>query len=250
MDLPQDIARIYHDPLWQGIRQPLISIVIPAFNEAPFILRTIETSKNDNVEIIVADGGSTDKTRELVIDAGVKVIKCSRGRGGQLNEGVHQASGKIIIFLHADTILPKGFVSEVITLLSKPNTIAGAFRLGITGRNWALGIVSLFANLRSIFFQLPYGDQAIFILKDQFQRIGGFPDIPIMEDYALILRLKKLGRIAISPKAVKTSGRRWDKLGYIRTLLINQAMIIGYHIGVPVDKLKRFYMRNKGKRFH
>lgn len=247
VDLPQDIARIYHDPLLEGIQQPLISIVIPTFNEAPFILRTIESSKTDNVEIIVADGGSTDNTRELAINAGVKVIKCSRGRGRQLNAGVHQATGKIIIFLHADTILPKGFVSEVITTLSKPNTIAGAFRLGIIGKNWALGMVSLFANIRSILFQLPYGDQGIFIQKDQFRRVDGFLNIPIMEDYDLILRLKKLGRIGISPKSVKTSGRRWDKLGYIRTLLINQVMIIGYHIGVPIVKLERFYRQHKEK---
>jgi rSAM/selenodomain-associated transferase 2 len=163
----------------------------------------------------------------------------------QLNEGALYASGKIIIFLHADTTLPDGFIPEVITALSKPDTVAGAFKLSIVGKNWALGMVSIFTNLRSILFQLPYGDQAIFIRKDQFQRVGGFPDIPIMEDYVLVLRLKKLGRIAISSKAVKTSGRRWDKFGYIRTLLINQAMIIGYHAGVSIEKLEKFYAQNK-----
>jgi rSAM/selenodomain-associated transferase 2/rSAM/selenodomain-associated transferase 1 len=243
VDLPQDIAGIYHSQLLDGIGRPLISVVIPALNEAAFILRTIEAAKANHVEIIVVDGGSTDETRELALKAGAKVIQCPRGRGRQLNEGARHASGKIIIFLHADTILPDGFVSEVITTLSKPKTVAGTFRLGITGENWALGMVSLFANLRSVFCQLPYGDQAIFIQKDQFQRVGGFPDTPIMEDYALILRLKKLGRIAIAPQAVKTSGRRWDKLGYIRTFLINQLMIIGYHMGVPADKLERFYLR-------
>lgn len=244
VDVPQDILRIWHTSLLQEMQQPVISIVIPVLNEAPLILRTIEASKIDNIEIIVADGGSTDETRELASEAGAKVIQCPHGRGRQLNKGTLYASGRIIIFLHADTILPEGFVSEVITTLAKPNTVAGAFRLSITGKNWALGIVSFFTNLRSVLFQLPYGDQAIFIQKDQFQRMGGFPDIPIMEDYALVLHLKKLGRIAISSKAVKTSGRRWDKLGYLRTLLINQAMIIGYHIGVSIEKLERFYLQH------
>ncbi len=248
VDLPQDIAGIYYNPLLDGIQQPLISVVIPTLNEASFILQTIEAAKTNHVEIIVVDGGSTDETRELAIKAGVKVIQSPRGRGRQLNEGALHAVGKIIIFLHADTVLPKGFAAEVISALSKPKTIAGAFRLGITGKNWALGMVSLFTNLRSIFFQLPYGDQAIFIYKEQFQRVGGFPDIPIMEDYALVLRLKKLGRIAISSKSVQTSGRRWDKLGYFRTLLINQAMIIGYHVGIAIDRLERFYLRHKGEK--
>jgi rSAM/selenodomain-associated transferase 2/rSAM/selenodomain-associated transferase 1 len=245
VDLPQDIAGIWHTPLLQGMQQPMISVVIPALNEASLIHRTIEASKIENVEIIVADGGSTDETRELAAKAGVKVIQCPCGRGRQLNEGALHASGRIIVFLHADTILPEGFASEVLTVLAKKNTVAGAFRLSITGKNWALGLVSFFTNLRSVLFQLPYGDQAIFIQKDQFWHVGGFPDIPIMEDYALVLRLKKLGRISISPKAVKTSGRRWDKLGYLRTLLINQTMIIGYHAGVPIEKLERFYLQHK-----
>ena len=234
-----------NNPILHGFPRPVISIVIPSLNEARFILPTIEHARANHVEIILADGGSTDGTRALAENAGVKVIPCPRGRGRQLNEGARHASGDIVLFLHADTLLPDGFISEVITILSMPGSIAGAFRLGIVGKNWALRIVAALTNMRSVLLQLPYGDQAIFLRKERFLLAGGFPDIPIMEDYALVLRLRKMGRITISSRAVKTSGRRWDRLGLLKTTLINQLVIVGYHVGIDVDRLASFYFQQR-----
>jgi rSAM/selenodomain-associated transferase 2/rSAM/selenodomain-associated transferase 1 len=241
LDRPEDLLRICNHPLLRNLPKPLITIVIPTLNEASLITDTMDNAKGDNIEIIVADGGSSDNTAELAKAGGAIVVQSPKGRGRQLNEGARHANANMIVFLHADTLVPDGFVSEVMTILAKPGISAGAFRLSISGKNRALGLISRFANIRSILFQMPYGDQAVFLKKENFVKAGGFPDIPIMEDYALILRLKKIGCIGISSNAVQTSGRRWDNLGYIRTLIINQLMIIGFHLGIKPDALEKFY---------
>jgi len=124
--------------------------------------------------------------------------------------------------------------------------VAGAFRLGIRGPGFSMRLVERMTNLRSRYLQLPYGDQAVFLKKKLFQTVGGFPDLPIMEDFVLMKRLAKLGRIALAPAAVSTSGRRWVRMGIWRTTWINQMVVAAYALGVPPERILRFYQRDRG----
>lgn len=196
----------------------------------------------EGVEIIVVDGGSTDKTREIAEELGAKfIISEHKGRAVQMNLGAKIARGDILLFLHGDTLLPPNYQELIINTLSQPGIIAGAFELKITGEEKSLRLVEKLVNWRSHFFLLPYGDQGIFLKASIFEDLGGFPDLPIMEDFELIQRLKKRGKIGIVAAAVTTSGRRWQKLGVWKTTLINQLVIIGYYLQVSPQILKQFY---------
>jgi rSAM/selenodomain-associated transferase 2 len=222
-----------------------ISIIIPVLNEAANIQETMPRLKNgSDIEIIIVDGGSQDKTVEFARKLGVKVI-CSpqSGRANQMNLGAAAATGDILLFLHADTHLPTKYLEIIKETLAHPKTIAGAFELAIDGQQKSLRLVEIMVNLRSRFCSLPYGDQAIFLKASIFQEIGGFPNLPIMEDFEFIQRLKKRGKITIAPAKVITSGRRWQKLGVLKTTLINQLIILGYYLGISPTKLARLYGR-------
>jgi rSAM/selenodomain-associated transferase 2 len=222
-----------------------ISIIIPTLNEATTIEKTLHCAQTGlNVEIIVVDGGSQDNTVELVRALGVKVILSPQlGRAAQMNAGAAIASGDILLFLHADTHLPPGYDEQVRFALSESESrvIAGAFELKINGTLPSLRWVEKTVNARSRFFQLPYGDQAIFLQASVLKELGGFPDLPIMEDFEFIRRLKRRGKIAIVPAAILTSSRRWLKLGVFRTTAINQLIILGYFIGISPTKLRHWY---------
>lgn len=219
-----------------------ISIVIPVLNEAQTIAQTISTAQTaTDTEIIVVDAGSNDGTVELVQSLNVQLITTFPGRATQMNQGATKARGNILIFLHADTILPPGFDSLIREALIKPNTIAGAFELGIRGKTASLRIVEKIVNWRSYYLQMPYGDQGIFLTAKTFKELGGFPEIPIMEDFELIRQLRKRGRIEIVSAPVLTSGRRWQKLGVLKTTTINQIVIISYLLGVSPKILAQWY---------
>ncbi|PSB01765.1 TIGR04283 family arsenosugar biosynthesis glycosyltransferase [Merismopedia glauca] len=220
----------------------MISVIIPVLNEAKNIKNIlILLLDNPQIEIIVVDGGSEDKTVEIVEEMGVKVVSAERGRAKQMNLGASVAQGDILLFLHADTQLPLGFEKLVIQALSQPQIVAGAFSLKIASKLWGIKLIEKMVNVRSQLFQLPYGDQAIFISQDWFQKVGGFPDLPIMEDFELIVRLKKLGKIAIVSTPVITSARRWEKLGVWKTTLINQQIIMAYFLGISPQKIALWY---------
>ena len=233
-----------------------ITIIIPVLNEAETIKSILkQLINNPDLEVIVVDGGSEDNTVILAQEMGVKVIFSPPGRGKQMNAGATVATGDILLFLHADTQLPSGFAVIVRDILSDPLTvseaepqiIAGAFKLKIDGEGRGLRFTETMANLRSRFCSLPYGDQAIFLKASVFKEMGGFPDLPIMEDFELIRKLKRRGKIAIADSSVLTSVRRWQKLGVLRTTIINQLMIVGYFLGVPPIQLRRFYQFNRRK---
>ncbi|MGF2038128.1 MAG: TIGR04283 family arsenosugar biosynthesis glycosyltransferase [Nostoc sp. CmiVER01] len=226
-----------------------ISIIIPAINEAGNIKKAIATTQaNLHIEVIVVDGGSSDDTVAIAQSLGVKIISSSPGRAVQMNRGAVAASGEILLFLHADTCLPTGFDDMVRTALQQPETVAGAFKLQIDASLLSLRWVELGVNLRSHFYQMPYGDQAIFLTKAAFQQIGGFPELFIMEDFELMRRLKRIGRIVIIPTPVVTSARRWLKKGVFKTTLLNQIVIIAYLLGVSPKRIRCWYRQEKFKR--
>lgn len=222
-----------------------ISIIIPVLNEAnkiqSILTRVLEAG--NSLEVIVVDGGSQDETVAIVQSLGVKVLSTTAGRAQQMNAGAAIATGNILLFLHADTYLPTGFETLIQQALQKSGTVAGAFRLRIDSQLWGLRLIEKMVNWRSQFFSMPYGDQAIFVKSTLFREIGGFPQLPIMEDFELMQRLHRLGKVTIVPAAVLTSGRRWQKLGVVKTTLINQLIIIGYFCGISPTTLVNWYRR-------
>jgi hypothetical protein len=225
-----------------------ISIIIPALNEAATIARTIShLAGGGQLEVIVVDGGSTDETAELAASGGAKVIHSKPGKAVQMNAGAAAAAGDILVFLHADTLLPGGFSDQIISALNQKGVAAGAFRLRIGSNAAGLRIIEHVANWRSRLLRLPYGDQALFMKKSLFEEIGGFPDLPIMEDFLLVRRLERKGKTVILPAAVVTSPRRWLHLGILKAWLINQLIVIAYYLGASPKQLARFYRREAGK---
>ncbi|MES0397955.1 MAG: TIGR04283 family arsenosugar biosynthesis glycosyltransferase [Syntrophobacteria bacterium] len=224
--------------------RPAISIIIPTLNEAESITATMKSAQAcTGVEIIVADGRSSDGTGEVAKGLGARLLTITGGRAKQVNAGAMAASSDVLLFLHGDTRLPGGFDKHVLNLLTMPGTVAGAFALGIDGPEIGLRIIEKLANFRSRFFQMPYGDQVIFLRANLFRSIGGFPEIPIMEDFVFMQRLKKEGRVVIAPIAVATSSRRWKKLGILKTTMINQAVLLAYFLGSDHERLARWYRR-------
>lgn len=222
-----------------------ISVIIPTLNEAGLLGATLRALQNiAGTEIIVADGGSCDSTIAVASAAGARVITSPAGRAIQQNSGAAIATGEILLFLHADTLLPTAFAQMIRTCLSQERTVAGAFKLAIDLPGPGITFITAMANARAKFLQLPYGDQGLFLTRKNFDKIGGFPQITIMEDFALVRKLRSLGRIRILPAAVLTSGRRWQKTGYFRTTLINQALVLGYLLGRSPTSLASWYRRS------
>lgn len=253
IDRPEDLHILINHPQIVYPR-PKISIIIPVLNEAAIIATTLqqirtnispENQDSHSLEIIVVDGGSQDRTREIAQSLGVQVMATAPGRAEQMNAGAKRARGEILLFLHADTKLPPRFDQILLAQLKDPAVIAGAFELGIDGQGWGLRAIEMGVKWRSRWLSLPYGDQGIYLRSQVFHLLGGFAQLPIMEDFEIMGRLKKLGKIAIAPVAVRTSARRWQKLGIVKTTLINQLMIIGYYLGVSPDRLAKWYRGNR-----
>jgi rSAM/selenodomain-associated transferase 2 len=164
-----------------------------------------------------------------------------------MNAGAALAIGDVLLFLHADTRPPQDFDIHVREVLARPGVSAGAFRLGIDAPGGRLRFIEAVANIRSRFLGMPYGDQALFMAAEVFAAIGGYPDQPIMEDFELVRRLQRRGGIAIAPKAVATSPRRWLNVGVSKTWLINQSIVVAYLIGISPVRLAEWYRREKGR---
>lgn len=225
-----------------------ISIIIPTRNEAAHIANTVDRAKQhgpNSLEIIVADCGSVDGTQKIASRHGAQVYLSAPGRARQMNAGAAIAKGDVLLFLHADTLLPQGFADSITTTLNQDGVIAGAFSLSIDLPGRSARLVSMMTNCRSRFLQMPYGDQALFVPRETFQEIGGYPEEPFLEDVLLIKRLKKMGRIDIARSSVLTSGRRWSELGIVRTTLINQLIVLGHLAGLSPQRLQGWYRIGK-----
>jgi rSAM/selenodomain-associated transferase 2/rSAM/selenodomain-associated transferase 1 len=223
-----------------------ISVIIPTINEVDNIKKSLTSIKiESDGEIIVADGGSSDDTVLIAKSLGARVVNSSPPRARQMNHGAAEATGDVLLFLHADTRLPKNFDELILQSLKNPDIVAGAFKLRIDSDIPALRLIEHLANWRSRCLKTPYGDQAIFILSRVFHQVGGFPDIPIMEDFELVRRLRKQGEIATLPVPVSTSPRRWQNLGILKTTLINQLVIAAYFMGIAPEMIARWYRSSK-----
>lgn len=222
-----------------------ISVIIPTLNEEASIAATLKSLvsqnlKAESLEVIVADGGSSDRTVEIARRV-VKVVASRPGRGCQMNSGADAASGDILLFLHADTILPANWHEGIISAMTDERVVGGAFSLSIESGRLSHRIIAASANARSRFLGLPYGDQGIFVRKAIFEIMGGYKDLPIMEDVDLVSRLKRLGRLVLLRDKVKTSARRWEKEGVFFTTLRNWLLMTLYSLGVPPVRLYWLY---------
>ena len=226
--------------------KPDISVIIPVYNESRIIdaavQRILSHSFAGMLEVIVVDG---DKSGSTVSAIGCNdVIKrvSSKGRGRQMNAGAAAAKGKILLFLHADTVLPEGAMDSILGRVTKNGLKCGAFTLGIDSTERKYRIIEFGANLRTRLTRIPYGDQGIFITKNLFDRMGGYSDIPLMEDVDLMKRVKKAGYIIeLLPKKVKTSSRRWEKEGIFYCTVRNWTLILSYTLGASPGKLIKYY---------
>ncbi len=221
-----------------------ISIIIPVRNEEEAIGPCLDSLPgNPGLETLVVDGNSSDQTLAEIHQREQRVIQADPGRGSQQHAGALAASGDIFLFLHCDTRLPHDFVAQIHDILQEKNTAAGAFRLHINARCAGYRVIEWGANLRSRVFQLPYGDQALFMRRSAYFAAGGFPQQPILEDIALVSRLKKQGRIALATSPASTSARRWQKRGLVRTTIVNQLMLAGRTVGIPITRLAKWYYK-------
>lgn len=223
-----------------------ISIIIPVLHEANRINFTIDhvcgQVFHEDYEIIVVDGDSHGETIKAIAREEVKSILSSRGRALQMNAGADAARGEILLFLHADTRLPHGALQKISLVMERIQYVAGAFDLEIDSHKLALRIIARAASMRSRFTRIPYGDQAIFIRRDYFRRMGCYKNIPLMEDVELMRRIRKSGdKIYIISDKVSTSPRRWEKEGIIYCSLRNIIIANLYYMGVSPDKLVRYY---------
>jgi len=219
-----------------------ISVIIPALNEEERIGRNLERLKKENVEIIVADGGSSDGTVQICRKAGVKVVYSGPGRAVQMNSGALEATGEILLFLHADTLLPEGFTGLIRGIIAG-GRVAGAFSFGTDLKTPSMNFLERAANFRARHMGIVFGDQAIFTRADIFRKIGGFPALPVMEDMELVLELKRHGRFVILPQRAITSARKWQANGVWRTAFMNQVVTYLYLFGISPERLSKWYRR-------
>jgi len=222
------------------------SIIIPVLHESELINTQLETVKHletvEPFEIIVVDGSLTRDTLQVITDNTIITASCQQGRGRQMNVGAAHASGDILVFLHADTTLPTHALLLIQKTLQNKQIVGGAFTLQIRSSSLALRMVAAFSTIRSRITRAPYGDQVIFLRKSYFDAIGGYHDIPLMEDVELMRRIKKKkGKIIILSTPVVTSARRWDQEGFYYTTLRDIIIIFLYWCGLPAEKLAKFY---------
>ena len=220
------------------------SIIVPVLDEAPGIvacLAGLQEARSAGAEVIVVDGGSRDDTRELAAPLADRVIEAPRGRAAQMNAGARASRGEALVFLHADTVLPPGALVQVAAGLSASGRAWGRFDVAIAAADPLLAVVAMFMNARSRLTGIATGDQAMFARRAAFESVGGFPEIALMEDVALSTRLRRVTRpLCIATRAV-TSGRRWERHGTLRTILLMWRLRLEYALGADPGRLARRY---------
>jgi rSAM/selenodomain-associated transferase 2 len=223
-----------------------ISVIIPVLHEAeridPLIKHLKQLRTAASPEIIVVDGADERDTLLAIREGGVVKIPSARGRARQMNAGAAAAGGNILLFLHADTRLPSCGLEKIADTMSRGRYSAGAFSFGFDGERRIFRITERYVSLRTRLTKIPFGDQAIFIGREYFEEIGGYLEIPVMEDVELMKRIKRRGdMICILPEKVSTSPRRWEKEGILYCTLRNWALQLLFSVGVSPERLAKFY---------
>jgi len=219
-----------------------LSIIVPVLNEEKIIVAALEALqglRHEGHEVIVADGGSDDATRDLAAPLADWVLTAPRGRARQMNAGAAAAVGDVLLFLHGDTRLPENAAPVIRTAMEQHQW--GRFDVRIQGRPRMLGLVARLMNLRSRLSGIATGDQAIFVRTAHFRALGGYPDQALMEDIELSRRLKRIGPPACLGEPVVTSGRRWEENGVWQTILLMWRLRLLYWLGVPAERLAPCY---------
>lgn len=223
-----------------------VSVVVPVLNEAGILGETLRRARQPGVrEIMVVDGGSSDRTVEIAGGLADVVLHSERGRALQMNAGARRATGEILLFLHADTLVPPGFAAEVIAACGRPEVIGGRFDVELQPSSPLLWITGELINRRSRLTGGATGDQAIFIRRDVFEALGGYAEIPLMEDLDLSRRMKRAGSVACLRSRVTTSSRRWRQGGTVRTILLMWMLRGLYYAGVSPARLHRMYRNTR-----
>ncbi len=219
-----------------------ISVILPVLNEENAVAPTLQAvSALRPHEIIVVDGGSIDRSREISAHFGARVVVTGCGRGRQMNRGALEATGDVLLFLHADTRLPASALRDIAAALSESRYVGGRFDVELDSDRWLLKVVGFMISLRSRLSRVGTGDQALFVRREIFTELNGFPDIPLMEDIAFCRMLKRAGKVACLRSKVVTSARRWETDGVWRTIFRMWTLKLLYLAGVPPARLKRFY---------
>ncbi len=227
-------------------RRVRVSVIIPTWNEAATIAATLQRLARQGAdEVLVVDAGSPDGTAERATAAatpGVRVLRSGRGRGVQQNAGARAASGDVLLFLHADCWLEDGAVDRLRDFLARnPAVPGGCFRMRVEAPDPLFRPIDAAAHLRAGVLGVPYGDQGLFVSRWAFDRVGGFPETPLMEDVLIALRLRRLGRLALLPSRIHVSPRRWRRQGILRQTLRNWTLTALAAVGVSPTRLARHY---------
>ncbi|MFW2353918.1 TIGR04283 family arsenosugar biosynthesis glycosyltransferase [Hydrogenophaga sp.] len=221
-----------------------LSIIVPMLNEAtglPRLLNRLSVLKSQGCEVLIVDGGSDDGCAELAARTGLQVLTSPKGRARQMNHGAAHATGNVLLFLHADTVLPEGAIITIRRAMQSSGAVWGRFDVVIDGPHPMLRVVAQLMNLRSRWTGIATGDQAMFVTREAFNAAGGFPDQPLMEDIELSRRLLERSRPACIGNTVLTSGRRWESRGIWRTILLMWRLRWAYWRGAPADQLAQLY---------
>ncbi len=217
-----------------------ISVIIPTLNEESQIEKTLLSvmKQEGDYEVYVVDGGSIDNT-VTIAKKYASVINSQRGRANQMNAGARQCTGDVLLFLHGDTLLPDNAFREIRKRMSDTTVAGGSFYIAFDADNFILRGVSFITRFNFRLFH--FGDQGIFVRRDVFQKIRGYKEMPIMEDYEFYKRLGKQGKVILIRMPVISSARRFVKKGVIRQLLINKFVVLAYWAGLDIQTIKRFY---------
>jgi len=223
-----------------------VSVVIPVWNERPNLPACVASVRAalPAAEIIAVDAGSSDGSRAWLAAApGVRLVDAPRGKGPQQNAGAAAAGGDVLLFLHADCELPAGSAKGLDGALADPKAAGGCFDVRFAERRpWSLRALALGMNVRARILRRAYGDQALFVRRAVFERVGGFPDWPLFEDYELVRRFKRHGRFQVLPLPITLSARRFLKYGVWRTLALVFVLQLGFYLGISPRRLKRWFV--------
>jgi rSAM/selenodomain-associated transferase 2 len=220
----------------------MVNVIIPVYNEAETLRVKIGSFENFalHAELIFADGGSTDRSAEIIAKYG-RIISSEKGRARQMNSGARQAAGDILLFLHADNTISPETIENIENEVRQNEAVGECLTQRIDNERFIFRLIEWQGNNRARRTKVFYGDQGIFVRKDVFERIGGFPNVPIFEDVLFTRKLRLEGKITVLPDKITVSARRWEKRGVFRTTVMFNTILIMFKMGYPLEKIKKLY---------